>query len=420
MSVRTTPIGQVVLPVATWNPQTSGSSADFLYIDIGSLDREAKTVTNASRVHPTAAPSRARQIVHRGDILVSTVRPNLNAVALVPDGMDGATASTGFTVLRPSPEKLYGPYLFHWVRTPSFVADMVKQATGASYPAVSDRIVLQSELPLPPLPEQRRIADILDKADAVRRKRKEAIALTEELLRSAFLEMFGDPVTNPKGWNVLTVGDLTDRGASLVDGPFGSNLKPEHYVDEGVRVIRNYNINDDYFDPSQFKYVTAKKFEEIRRSEVRPGDVLITTKGTVGDVCLMPELDGFAVLSATGTVRLRLPEGSPMLGEFMVSQMTQPTYKRYLHTFEAGSAQQYLNLSGIRKMALIMPPQSKQHEFCRVRLAARQLRDRMGHAVEECDMLFSSLVHRAFRGELTHGGSAKKAQLTMFTEVGGK
>jgi type I restriction enzyme S subunit len=73
-----------------------------------------------------------------------------------------------------------------------FVADMVKKATGASYPAVSDRIVLDSWMPMPGLDEQLRIADILDKADAIRRKRKEAIALTEELLRSAFLEMFGN------------------------------------------------------------------------------------------------------------------------------------------------------------------------------------------------------------------------------------
>src|SRR5262249_6036857 len=150
---------------------------------------------------------------------------------------------------------------------------------------------------------------------------REANALIEELLRSAFLEMFGDPVTNRKGWPNETIAELCSRGATLVDGPFGSSLKPEHYVNSGVKVVRNWNIYDDRFDGSEFKYVTPAKFEEIRRSEVLPGDVLITTKGTVGDVCVTPDLGGPAVLSASGTVRLRVPPDATYLPEFIVAQM---------------------------------------------------------------------------------------------------
>lgn len=255
-------------------------------------------------------------------------------------------------------------------------------------------------IPLPPLPEQRRIADILDKADAIRRKRREAIALTEELLRSAFLEMFGDPVTNPKGWAAIRIDEVAHEPGSLVDGPFGSSLKPEHYTATGVRVVRNYNINDDFFDDSQFKYVTEAKFEELRRSEVSPGDVLITTKGTVGDVCLMPKVAGPSVLSASGTVRLRVPDDVGLLPEFVVAQMIQPTFKRYLHSFEAGSAQQYLNLSGIRKMRLIRPDISEQRSLVEKRKRIRAVQRRLAASLDQSSGLFDALVHRAFRGDI--------------------
>src|SRR5579862_1358609 len=85
---------------------------------------------------------------------------------------------------------------------------MVSRATGASYPAVTDAIVKGVHLPLPPLAEQQRIAAILDKADALRRKRREAIAKLDVMLQSVFLEMFGDTESNPKNWPMLTIGDL--------------------------------------------------------------------------------------------------------------------------------------------------------------------------------------------------------------------
>lgn len=101
-------------------------------------------------------------------MLVSTVRPNLNSVAIVTEEFSGATASTGYTVLRPLPQIWDTQYLFHWVKTDHFINEMVKLATGQSYPAVSDKIILNSKIPLPALVEQRRIASILDQADALR------------------------------------------------------------------------------------------------------------------------------------------------------------------------------------------------------------------------------------------------------------
>jgi len=169
---KTALLGDVTVPVQTWNPASSAPDGMFTYIDLSAVDQDAKSVVGARSLHGADAPSRARQLVAKGDVLVSTVRPNLNGVALVPENLDNATASTGFCVLRACPNLLDRNYLFQWVKSPNFVGDMTRKATGASYPAVSDRIISESRLPLPAMEEQRRIADVLDRAEALRAKRR--------------------------------------------------------------------------------------------------------------------------------------------------------------------------------------------------------------------------------------------------------
>jgi hypothetical protein len=143
VNIRIAPIGDFVEPVRTWNPATK-PDATLTYVDLSAVDQDEKQIKAAVQVRGVEAPSRARQLISKGDILVSTVRPNLNGVAAVTDEFDGATASTGFCVLRPRTEKLSSNYLMHWVRSPQFVKLMVREATGASYPAVSDRIIKAS------------------------------------------------------------------------------------------------------------------------------------------------------------------------------------------------------------------------------------------------------------------------------------
>ena len=291
-------------------------------------------------------------------------------------------------------------FLHYYLRQPKYIELATKRSTGANLPRLSPKTLEEFPVFLPPLEEQKRIAAILDKADAIRRKRKKAIALTEELLRSTFLDMFGDPVTNPKGWEKVSLGELIPQKGQIVDGPFGSSLKPECYVADGVRVVRNFNIQDDFFDESEFVYVTEEKFSEIKRSNVKCGDLLLSTKGTIGNVCIMPKLEGKSALSASGTVRIRFPETSKVLPEFAVQQMVQKNYKQYIKWFEAGTNQKYLNLSGIRKMELIVPPLELQQKFLNLRTKNYSLKSKSNSIFVETGNLFNSLLQKAFRGEL--------------------
>ncbi|MBS0533262.1 MAG: restriction endonuclease subunit S, partial [Proteobacteria bacterium] len=271
------------------------------------------------------APSRARQLVKCGDVLVSTVRPNLNGVAPVTAEYDGVTASTGFCVLRPKATKLASNYLMHWVCSPQFVDSMVKQATGASYPAVSDRIVKGSLIPLPPLDEQRRIAAILDKADALRLKRMRAIELVDTFTQSIFFELFGHTSDEVSRWGKPTaLADLADIGSGITKGRKLSGQKTRE-----VPYLAVVNVQDRKLDLSTVKAIEASE-EEISRYRLRDGDLLLTEGGDPDKLgrgtlwaCELPE-----VIHQNHIFRVRVRSNS-VLPLFLNWLVSSPYGKRY-------------------------------------------------------------------------------------------
>lgn len=153
-----TTIDQVATNIVQRQPQEDES---FVYIDIGSIDREQKHIVTPQKMLGKEAPSRARKIVQTGDVLVSTTRPNLNAVAMIPEELNNQIASTGFDVLRAP--NIDSRWLFYIVRTTVFVQTMSELVQGALYPAIRSKDVRSFEIPLAPLNEQKRIADKLDR-----------------------------------------------------------------------------------------------------------------------------------------------------------------------------------------------------------------------------------------------------------------
>ena len=178
------------------------------YIDIASVDNQQKIITDTKQMTIENAPSRAKQLVFPGDILVSMVRPNLNAVALVPKISDNVlVASTGYCVLRCLPS-VDTKYVFYFCQSSAFVDELVRQATGASYPAVTANIVRDCFIPLPSLDAQRHIAAILDKVTDLIAKRQAQLDKLDELVKARFVEMFGEPGTDQKGGGMVCLGSL--------------------------------------------------------------------------------------------------------------------------------------------------------------------------------------------------------------------
>jgi len=196
-------IGELTFTVSNCNPATRYED-EFEYIDISSIDRETKTILETNRIEVENAPSRARQIVKSNDVLVSTVRPNLNAVAQVPLSLDKAIASTGFTVLRANEKILSSDFLFQWVKSSNFIAEMVEKATGASYPAVSDKIVKNSKILLPPIELQNKFSEVVKRVESLRNEKLKSAEKIENLFQSLQQKAFKGELFNRNSADGLT------------------------------------------------------------------------------------------------------------------------------------------------------------------------------------------------------------------------
>ncbi|MBN8508974.1 MAG: restriction endonuclease subunit S [Burkholderiales bacterium] len=371
-------IGEHVDPVSSWTPERDDPDGAFTYVDLSAVDQDAKVVSGERELACSEAPSRARQLIRAGDVLVSTVRPNLNGVALVPPELDGATASTGFCVLRPRAGQLDARYLYHWVKSPRFVSAMVRKATGASYPAVSDRIVCESRLPLPPLPEQRRIAEILDKADALRAKRRAALAQLDTLTQSIFLDMFGRPNDNAKGWPLVFLMDL----CSPKQWP---TISTAELTEAGFPVFGANGLIGTY---------TKYNHEEPT--------VLITCRGaTCGTINVSPPK-----CYVTGNaMALDDPDPSRITVDYLATVLRV----RSMADTISGTAQPQITRQSLAHVKLPLPPLALQAEFARRIGAVEQVKSPQQVSRAQLEALFASLQHRAFRGELTAGDNARTA-----------
>jgi type I restriction enzyme S subunit len=382
-------LGELVLPVSTCNPETGMSEADFRYIDLSSVNQQTKTIELDRRVQVADTPSRARQLIKAGDVLVSTVRPNLNAVAVVPNRLDGAIASTGFCVLRPNPELLRSEYLFHWVRTESFISEMVRRATGASYPAVSDRIVCESAIPLPQIEEQRRIAAILDKADALRQKRRTALQKLDSLTQSLFIDIFGDPATNPKGWSQASLGAVCDVRDGTHDSP--------KYIDKGFPLVTSKNLTGGRVDVSSVSFISEFDYEAInRRSKVDRGDILMPMIGTIGSPVIVRDEPKFAIKNVA---LIKFRPGSP-LNCFIHAYLSSEYFERQIEDGNRGGTQKFISLGDIRAIRIPLPPMPLQKSFEALLRSYSVCFESMMTSAFKIDSICAAFQHRAFRGEL--------------------
>lgn len=390
-------VGDVVRRVGTWNPSRAASAEPFVYVDLSSVDQDAKRITGARSTRPAEAPSRARQLIERGDVLVSTVRPNLNAVAYVGDEFHGATASTGFTVLRPS-NRVDGRYLFHWVQTPEFVQDMVSKATGASYPAVSDRIVKESSLPLPPIEEQRRIAAILDHANTLRGTAAAVVASFQALRKATFRDMFGDLEAAMQEPRCDVFGDHVAElqgGRNLVGSDLSANTP--------YRVLKISAVTSGTFRPEESKPLPTD-YIPTNSHLVRAGDLLMSRANTTAMV-------GATALVTETPPNLALPDKlwrlvwrNPDLVEptYMATLLQTPAIRRALSSRSSGTGGSMKNISKTKLMQMPFPVANigDQAAFAQRAWHFDSGSCRALARVNELDALNMTLQARAFSGRL--------------------
>jgi len=268
-------LGDVCENSETTDPKKSPERL-FTYIDISRVDRNKKRVVSPDSVLGKDAPSRARRVVKNGDILVSTTRPNLNAVALIDSSLDGAVCSTGFCVLRPKRTAIPN-YIFHFVKSEGFIQSLSGLVSGALYPAVTDNQVYQQDIPLPPLKEQKRIATILNEQMAVVEKASKAAeerldaakALPDAYLRQVFES------EESENWGIKRLSDICEKITVGHVGP----TQDGYITRTGVPFLRTQNVERFQIDLSDALQVSQDFHRRLKKSQLKSGDLIVVRVG---------------------------------------------------------------------------------------------------------------------------------------------
>lgn len=254
------------------------------------------------------------------------------------------------------------------------------------------KFLKETTIPLPPLAEQKRIAGILDAADELRTKRRESIEQLDTLLQSVFLDMFGDPVTNPKGWGLCPMADLVHPDRPITYGI----LKPGPDVLDGVPYVRVVDIKRERVLTAQLRRTTQEIAEKYRRSRLEAGDLLMSIRGHVGRMAIVPT-DVAGANITQDTARLALVGAEP---SFVMQCLTTQSMQQYMARRTKGVAVKGINLGDVKKIPIPAPPQTLQRQFAAIVESTEQQQAHLQAHLCELDVLAASLQSRAFRGQL--------------------
>lgn len=333
----------------------------------------------------------------RGDVIVAKITPCFeNGKAAHANNLphDIGFGTTEFHVLRPSSE-VDGRYLFYMIWNPQFRFLAAHNMTGsAGQRRVPADFVRRFCIPLPPLSKQKRVAAILDQANAVRRKRRQTIEMTSGLIPATFYDTFGDPGSNPKGWPAIEMGE------AIVEAQYGTSSSLE--VDQrSCPVLRMNNITyTGEWDLTDLKWLDFTD-EELPKYTVRQGDLLFNRTNSpelVGKTAVWPNDDVYGF--AGYLIRFRFDE-SCVLPEF-VSAYLNSTFGKSLLFKNAVPSNNMSNISAstFRRLPLLVPPIALQHGFSKCVAQVHTAVKLEQLAAAESDSLFDALAQQAFSGEL--------------------
>ncbi len=314
-------------------------------------------------------------------------------------GILGVAATTNQAICHiiPDPQRAATRYLFYAIR--SQVETLAARGVGGAQPNISQGIVKTLRIPLPSLPEQRRIAAILDKADELRAKRRAALAKLDALTQSIFLDMFGDPATNPKGWPRVAFSQLLDG----IESGWSPICLDRPATDEEWGVLKLGAVTWCEYDQAENKALppTVEPKPEL---EVRPGDLLFSRKNTYELVaaCALVQRTRPRLLLPDLVFRFRILPDAPVVKDFLHQLLIYPTKRREVQKLAGGSAGSMPNISKgrLESLPIELPSVHEQQAFAKRLSAISRSKTSQSVSLRKLNGLFASLQHRAFRGEL--------------------
>ncbi|MEQ8239379.1 MAG: restriction endonuclease subunit S [Cyclobacteriaceae bacterium] len=279
----------------------------------------------------------------------------------------------------------------YFLQTNNFTGQLRKLITGSAQLNFGSSHIKKISIPLPPLPVQERIAAILDAADALRQKDQALLKKYDDLTQSLFLDMFGDPVTNPKGWKKSTLGECVN----LIT--YGLTVRPE-YIQSGYSVISAKEIKTGTIDFSEAKKISSHDFLKVsEKGKPKKGEILYTKTGAgIGQCALIEEDIEFAITQ--NIARIDFKKSINLI--YILNYLRTPFIQNLSHRVSKGNAIKDLQLGDMKKFDLILPPTNLQEKFSNRIQAIEKQKEQVQANIKKSEDLFQSLLQKAFKGEL--------------------
>ncbi|MCH8824768.1 MAG: restriction endonuclease subunit S [Planctomycetes bacterium] len=355
------------------------------WVKSGELRESVITETEESITKEGLRESAAK-LLPANTLLVALYGATVGRIGIL--GIEAATNQAVCYII-PDETKADRRYLFHALQ--SKVPLWLSKRVGGGQPNISQGIIKDTSIFLPPLAEQKRIAGILDAADALRDKRCESLAQLDTLLQATFLNMFGDPAANPMGWKSKRLGDVL----SLIT--YGLTVRPT-YQTTGVPLVSASQIKSGYVDLNAAHKISPDDFDRLRtKCKPQHGDVLFSKTGAIGHSAILQECGRIALSQNVARLVFKEDQIHNLCGLYYlrtdyIQRMSQRRAK--------GNAQKDLQLGEMEVFPIYVPPLDLQRRFAFIVETVEQQKTQQLAHLAELDALFASLQHRAFRGEL--------------------
>ena len=335
----------------------------------------------------------SRSIVKPKDFLI-TIAGTIGKVAIVPDNFPESNCNQAVAILRFDYEKLVPNYLLYWLST----SDAIGQITGKKVTATISNLSLgqikELEIPLLPLTEQKRIVAILDKADSLRRKNQQAIQLADQFLRAVFLDMFGDPMTNPKGWEAIKLGHICDVGSS-------KRVFVNEFTDTGIPFYRGTEVGKlgESEDIQPHLFISNEHYENLKNHSGVPeiGDLLMPSICHDGRIWKVDHKAPFYFKD--GRVLWIKVNQSSINSDYLICYLKYLFLTNY-SSIASGTTFAELKIVNLKDVSVLTPPLDLQIKFSEITTKVIKNNDVIKFSIGKSDEMFSALSQKAFAGEL--------------------
>ncbi|MFA5108514.1 MAG: restriction endonuclease subunit S [Candidatus Micrarchaeia archaeon] len=303
------------------------------------------------------------------------------------------STSTDCFVMKLKAKDILLKYIYYFFRSRFYLLE--EGFRGAGLKHLSRHYLNEISIPYPESKEtQKKIISILEKAESLKTSREEADKLTNELLKSVFCEVFGDPVRNEKGWEQSV---LKEKSEIIQIGPFGTQLHVEDYTTGGIPLVNPMHIINKKIVPDFNFTVSPKKYDELSNYHMKVGDIIMGRRGEMARCALVTtKEDGW--LCGTGSLFIRPKNDVNSL--FLLFCLTHASMKKVLENNSQGVTMSNLNLSIINNLKIIVPPRKLQNKFAEISERLNSINEKQATSSDKIDQLIYTLMQKAFSGEL--------------------